>query len=193
MRVVQTVASTRHRRASVSRPAPAGTSETASCFILEFAHPTSYLPSLKAVLLPAPSAARLFAVRLWYYEGSDSRSIQRLRRASPLTPPRLPTIPPPTTQSVRWSLSQSSQRRRLFQASPGGRRLATDTRRIGFVSYGLAVRLQLLPTPPHNDAVAFGCTATTYCDRDLHPANKASSRTHDRASPDAHCFPFLFG
>jgi hypothetical protein len=45
-------------------------------------------------------------------------------------------------------------------------------------SYRLAVRLQLLPTPPLGDAVAFGYTVTTHYDGDLHPADKAASQTH---------------
>src|ERR1700722_4828221 len=45
-------------------------------------------------------------------------------------------------------------------------------------SYRLAVRLQLRPTPPLGDAVAFGYTVTTHYDGDLHPADKASSQTH---------------
>ena len=45
-------------------------------------------------------------------------------------------------------------------------------------SYGLTFRLQLLPNPPHGDAVAFGYTVTTNHGGDLHPTDKASSRTH---------------
>jgi hypothetical protein len=37
---------------------------------------------------------------------------------------------------------------------------------------------KLLPTPPHGDAVAFGYTVTTNHGGDLHPTDKASSRTH---------------
>ena len=33
-------------------------------------------------------------------------------------------------------------------------------------------------TPPRGDAVAFGYEATTHFDRELHPADKASLRTH---------------
>src|SRR5713226_5944610 len=82
-------------------------------------------------------------------------------------------IPTPTTRSVRWSLYQSPQRHRSFKASPLSSRLATGSR-----SYRLAVRLQLLPTPPLGDAVTFGYKVTTHSDRDFHPADKASSRTH---------------
>ena len=45
-------------------------------------------------------------------------------------------------------------------------------------SYGLAVRLRLLPTPAHADAVTFGYMVTTLHDGDLHPADKTSSQTH---------------
>jgi hypothetical protein len=40
-----------------------------------------------------------------------------------------------------------------FQASPYPGRLAVPLRRIGFVSYGLLLRLLLLSTPPRGDAV----------------------------------------
>jgi hypothetical protein len=45
-------------------------------------------------------------------------------------------------------------------------------------SYRLAVRLRLLPTPAHADAVTFGYMVTTLHDGDLHPADKAYSQTH---------------
>ena len=45
-------------------------------------------------------------------------------------------------------------------------------------SYRLAVRLRLLPTPAHADAVTFGYMVTTLHDGDSHPADKASSQTH---------------
>src|SRR5882762_6996884 len=48
----------------------------------------------------------------------------------------------------------------------------------GSSSCRLAVRLRLLSTPPHGDAVSFGFKATTHFDRDSHPADKTSSRTH---------------
>src|SRR5580698_6006123 len=50
-------------------------------------------------------------------------------------------------------------------------------------SYRLAVRLQLRPTPPLGDAVAFGYTVTTHYDGDLHPADKASSQTSPAVTP----------
>jgi len=41
--------------------------------------------------------------------------------------------------------------------SPFPRRLAATPGRIVFVPCGLLLRLRLLPTPPHDDAVTFGC------------------------------------
>ena len=89
----------------------------------------TFLP-IGAVLLAAPLTAQK---RHRCYEGSDSRRSHVARRVSPLTPLCRPTIPIPTTRSVRGSLSQSSQRPRSFQASPSSSRLATATRRIRFV------------------------------------------------------------
>ena len=45
-------------------------------------------------------------------------------------------------------------------------------------SYGLAVRLRLLPTPAHADAVTFGYMVATLHDGDSHPADNAYSQTH---------------
>ena len=60
--------------------------------------------------------------------------------------------PPPNTRAVRWSLCQSPQRHRTFQASPSSSSHPAGSPRIprqsGSFSYGLAVRLRLLPTPP---------------------------------------------
>ena len=46
-------------------------------------------------------------------------------------------------------------------------------------SYGPTIRLRLLPTPPHNDAVTFGYGAVAYSGTDFHRAVVASSRAHD--------------
>jgi len=40
------------------------------------------------------------------------------------------------------------------------------------------VRLRLLPTPPHDDAVTFGYGASAYSDADLHRADGTPSRAH---------------
>lgn len=47
-------------------------------------------------------------------------------------------------------------------------------------SCGPPVRLQLLSTPPRDDAVTFDYRALAYPDADLHRANVAPSRAHDR-------------
>ena len=48
----------------------------------------------------------------------------------------------------------------------------------GSSTYGPIVRLQLLPTPPHGDAVTFGYRVLTYSGTDSHRAGKAPSRAH---------------
>ena len=45
---------------------------------------------------------------------------------------------------------------RRTEASPLLRRLAESTGRIEFLAYGLVIRLTLLSTPPHGDAVGLG-------------------------------------
>ena len=41
--------------------------------------------------------------------------------------------------------------------------------------YGPTIRLRLLPTPPHGDAVTFGYGAVAYSDMDFHHADVALS------------------
>jgi hypothetical protein len=151
---------------------------------MDFSHPTSCLPSLGPVLLPAPPAAH---ERHRYYEGSDSRRLlpgdgspRLLRFAFPgecRAFVRTPFRPQPRNPSDGRFVSRlsaiGSSRLRLYPA--GSPRVYAET---GSCSYGLAVRLQLLPTPPLGDAVTFGYKVTTHSDRDFHPADKASSRTH---------------
>ena len=121
-----------------------------------------------------------------YYEGSDSRrphpgdgSLRLLRLAFPrrVCSPGPPFRPQPRNPSDGRFVSRLSaighSRLRLHPASSP--RVYAET---GSCSYGLAVRLQLLPTPPLGDAVTFGYKVTTHSDRDSHPADKASSRTH---------------
>ena len=58
--------------------------------------------------------------------------------------------------------------------------------RIEFVSqplfgplfYGLSVHFQLLPTPPHGDAVTFSCWRLAPPERDFHPPMHAHSQAH---------------
>ena len=64
-----------------------------------------------------------------------------------------------------------------FKASPRMSRLADPPRQTGLSSYGLPVRLRLLSTPPHSDAVTFDFGAVTSSGADLHHTDKASSRT----------------
>src|ERR1700675_3921090 len=78
-----------------------------SCSMPNLAHPASCLPSLKAVLLPAPLAVK----RLRYYEGSDSWGSPPDRQASPPAPPCPPDIPSSPTLAVPRSLCTSPQRR----------------------------------------------------------------------------------
>src|SRR5215813_14587739 len=45
-------------------------------------------------------------------------------------------------------------------------------------SYGPTVRLRLLSTPPHGDAVTFGYGVVASSDTEFHRANVAPSRAH---------------
>src|SRR5262249_51557775 len=112
-------------------------------------------------------------------------------QVSPIHRVGLPPIPSPT---IRCGLPS------LFHATPqldrfplprsrlrhwyAGFPLPPD--RIEFVSYGLDVRLQLLPTPPHGDAVALGfgpesvCPERTFTSLTIAPFG----RTYHRALAD---------
>ena len=67
---------------------------------------------------------------------------------------------PFNTQPLR-AIGFPSLRRLL--TSPLASRLVTTSGRIEFVSYGLKNLLQLLPTPPHGDAVTFGYRPECVC------------------------------
>ena len=55
--------------------------------------------------------------------------------------------------------------------------------RIEFVSYGLIVRLQLLPTPPRGDAVTYDYRQESVLPgRDLHPSVHTRSQAHSPAT-----------
>src|SRR5208283_4852503 len=92
---------------------------------------SNFLPPFpRAVLLPPRLTAR---GGIGIMKALTPAALALRRRVSPLTPPCLPAVPSPTTRTVRWPLSQSPQRHRSFQASPLSSRLATASRRIGFV------------------------------------------------------------
>ena len=99
--------------ASVPCVALAGTSGTVSCPMPDLAYPTSCLPSLGAVLLPAPSTA----ASVGYCKALAScPALHPYRQVSPLTPPCLPAFQSSTTHSR--PLCRRPQRGACFQASP---------------------------------------------------------------------------
>src|SRR5712671_2031634 len=117
------------RRASVSCVVLADTPET-TCSIPDLASPPSCLPSLEAVLLPAPSAAggdigTMKALTPAAHTLAD-RSLRLLRLAFPTFRPQPRDLPAGRFVS---RLSASG----CFQASPRMSRLATASRRIRFV------------------------------------------------------------
>ena len=177
MRSVQTEASTHHHSrlgASVSCLAVAGTPVTVPCSNPDLAHPSSCLPSLGPVLLPDPLAVAGFGTMKALTPAAltrDSRSLRLPRLAFPAFRPQ-PRDPSPGRFRSRLSAKG------FFRTSPWDSRLATDSRRNRFVSYGLPVRLPLLPTPPRGDAVTFGFGVATNSSMDSHHADKAPSRTH---------------
>ena len=144
-----------------------------------FTHPPSCPPSLGAGLLPAPPMPRHNpGTHRGIMRTLTPATLARTRQLSPLTPPCLPNIPSPTTSSARTSLSQSPQRvQSELRRAPG---FATNeqarrkhTAESGSSSYGLLVRLRLLPTPPRGDAVTFGYTCCDYTWHGLSPCRQS--------------------
>ena len=116
-----------------------------------------------------------------YYDGSDSC----------LPSPRLTGLPAYlTTHSQRSASNHVMQPRYRFtrhipayRASFGLRhRIAGSslhTAESSSLYCGPPVRLRLLSTPPHGDAVTFDYRALAYPDTDFHCANVAPSRAHN--------------
>ena len=103
-------------------------------------------------------------------------------QVSPLVSLHLPGIPPPTTLCAPVSLyTPSPAYRTYFGLRLERRGSSPHTAESSSSSCGLPVRLQLLSTPPHGDAVTFGYRALAYPDTDFHCADVAPSRAHSPA------------
>jgi hypothetical protein len=177
-------------------PNPCGYSRCCLCPILSFTDPPSYPPSLGTVLLPVLFRGHLTACSTMraLTPAGPSQDWQ----VSPLTPLCLPGIPIPTTLCARTSRFLITTARtvrpdgcglspcRRTQASPFARRLAalTPPKRIRhptgcwFASGCSPPRLAATQLPSATCAVTPHGT-------DLHRADKASSRTHERGLPPA--------
>ena len=127
------------------------------------------------------SVLALFALAAHrYYDGSDSC----------LPSPRLTGLPAYLTTSSRRSASNHVMQPRhrftrhipAYRASFRFRHLlagsSSHTAETSSLYCGPPVRLQLLSTPPHSDAVTFDYRALAYPDTDLHHADIAPSRAH---------------
>ena len=131
---------------------------------------------------------------LHYYTASDfcgSLTRPTFRRSPRLTSLELPTIPSPTTPRVhKMPLSRYPSGSCPCQVSltfelhhfPAGSLFPLS--RIEFVSYRLVVLLRLLPTPPHDDAVAVEYGPENVCPiRDFHPTVQVRLRAHWERPP----------
>ena len=183
MRSIQCEASAHHSTGVVIPPARVSSGDSLAalsefpCIIPNISHPTSYLPSLEAVLLAAPLSVIPNGVGIMKVLTPDAltpiaRSLRLLRSAFPTFRPQ-PRNPSPSRFVSRLSARGYSRLRHAIAGSP------RDPAESGSSSYGLSLHLQLLPTPPHGDAVTFDYWATTHPGADFHRANRASSRTHD--------------
>ena len=137
-------------------------------------------PGIFRTGVSAASALGRPVANLRYYAGSDS-----CRRSPPpaglpayLVSPSCRSTPnhvmPPVDRFTR-QLPASTVSFRLRRLPAGSPRHPAET---GSLSCGPTVRLRLLPTPPHDDAVTFGYGASAYSDTDFHRADETPSRAH---------------
>ena len=140
-------------------------------------HASTFLSSLPSKRLCFPPLSRVSPLR--YYGDSDSCT------AHP--PCRSPRLPRHTFLSFRlqprWAAwtslhppRQRAQRVSDFAMSEQARRSAPAES--SSFTYGPTVRLRLLSTSLHSDAVTFGYGAVAYSDTDFHRADVTSSRAH---------------
>lgn len=103
------------------------------------------------------------------------------RQVSLLISRKLPAIPSSTTGCARPSFCQPFQRgRRFSRLRPTHAGSPQHPAESGSCAYGLVFHLQLLPTPPHGDAVTFDYGVMAFSDTDLHRAVYAPSQAHMR-------------
>lgn len=103
----------------------------------------------------------------------------RNRQISLLISLYLPIIPSPNIPChliiVLFAISTWSVCFKLHHGSAGSLQQNTES---SSSSYGLIFHLQLLPTPPHSDAVTFSYGVMACSDTDFHRVDKAPSQAH---------------
>ena len=185
MRSVHTEASTQDQsrdRPPVSAPrlAPRGTAAAFSCFAMGVMHPPSCPPFPRPGF--APRASRDWR-RCGTMRALTPAGLARERQVSPLTPLRLPDIPPPTTL-CRPVVAFAATSARPAGPLPGlGFAVGPQAR------HGISPNRVRSPTgcpfasgcsPPHLAATQLpsaSCTVASH-GKDSHLADEASSRTH---------------
>ena len=151
------------------------------------------LPGLLAIRLDGIAAVRRAEGALRCDAGSDSCLARATHPAglfaSFALPSRHPVPNHVMSPDIALSVTPAYRDRFLSpgtRASPCSGKLTASHSRCGFVIprlregklYGLPVRLRLLPTPPHGDAVTFGFIGRDLLWVGLPPPDKATSRTH---------------
>ena len=114
-----------------------------------------------------------------YCEGSDSWTLSPQRPGLP-TSDALPSERSTSNHSMHPTIAFTTttawpvgfRLRHLVEGSPSHAAESSSS------SCGPFFHLQLLPTPPHDDAVTFGYGAVVFSDTDLHRADKAPSWAH---------------
>jgi len=127
------------------------------CFDTVLTHPPS-CPAFSRMGFAIPPSHGPCTGPPRYYAGSDSCSASPTQQVSPVHSIAFPTSCPQPRHVARRHVPITSCRRSTFSV-----RLRLEwagsslhTAETGSSSYGLSVRLQLLPTPPRGDAIALG-------------------------------------
>jgi hypothetical protein len=143
-------------------------------------HPASYLPTpLTSSRLCSPGFSATFSCSR-YYEGSESCNPSPGVAGLP-TYCDLPSRRSTSTHVMcpLIALSTTIASIVIFRLHPKVGGSPAHPAESSSLSCGPTVRLRLLPTPPHDDAVTFSYGAVAYSDMDLHHANKSPSWAHN--------------
>jgi hypothetical protein len=116
---------------------------------------------------------------LRYYGDSDSCTAHLPCRSPRLLRHTFAVVPSPTTWAAWTSLTTTPACPASFGLRLGIAGSSQLPAESSSFSYGPTLRLRLLSTPPHSDAVTFGYGVVASSDTDFHRADVAPSRAHD--------------
>ncbi len=169
-------------RSSAPCLAVSGTNETnlksnSNCIGIDITHPT-FLPPFPSPWFCFPGFSTTVCCPR-YYEGSESCNPSPRAAGLPtycVLPSRRSTSNHVTHPHI--ALSATTACTVIFRLRPNVGGSPVHPAESSSLSCGPTVRLRLLPTPPHDDAVTFSYGAVACSDMDLHHADKTPSWAH---------------